>query len=1003
MAEQIQKIIQNLVGNIQNAEIQKQAENSLKQISQQDPNSFVINLLTLLKHSENKDIRTFIASHLRKITSKFSEQSFTCIWESLTPETQSAIKQILFELIKIEQTSSIRNLISSCIGELGSSLLEDTQNNQWPELLPQVWQLFSQESIHLQESAFKILSNLLTFASENFEKNQNELKVLFQNGLNNSNTQIKVSCIEAIGAYICVLEPKEQKNYQFLLPLIFQSLYQVTQTSQDDGIKILEVLNDIAETEPKYFNENFEDLFSVVWKLNMEEKEKTEKDLKEIGTETITTIITRIPKLIRQNPQYIQKLLELVYSHMVDIEKEIESDWLSPKEGFSEEIEEDSDFESVRFGMNTIDKIIESVGDKETLPALWAIIGKLLETQNDWRYIYAAIMSLSQVGQYVEEDTVLKSVIDKILVFLQHQNPMIRYSVLHTISQISEDAKPTLQELYKSNLTQILVQQLNDSVPRVVSQASEALATYLEGLKSEDIDQTQIEKILQDLFLLINKGISIVKEKAVFALGSLIELSKDKFLNYFDQCMISLFDIFSQYTQKEYRQLRGNTIECITLASQAVPKENFSKYLEKIVQTIIYLQDQQIDSQNKIDPLKSYVLTGWQRLSLNYSSQLVSYLPNIIPGIYKLVEQIVIKKTEDEVEIYNSDDAELALGMLEVFIQEFGSNFSSYVEQTTKLITPLCTYRYSENIRDTASKCLPGLVKCAEKEPHIQQNIVRYFIGILWDAANKEYDSEVMIAQINAMKSCIENTGDFMTSEELVNLSQKTVKLLLDSDKRKAESEKWKTEQEVDDDEKEIYEEEVHLEEDLQVQIAELIGVLFKTHKQKTLPFAQDLYSEVLPKVIDTKVSDKMHKFGIFLIDDMVEFLGFEFLGEQKWDEFLKALSHFVLDKNIQVRQAAAYGLGIFSINTPVQIFPKYSSVILKALSDSAQIAQGKEKDKNFGHCRDNIISSIGKVLRYQFDSVNVGELLPFWVKNLPLKKINRKLFSIINFQASWC
>lgn len=37
----------------------------------------------------------------------------------------------------------------------------------------------------------------------------------------------------------------------------------------------------------------------------MEEKEKTEKDLKEIGTETITTIITRIPKLIRQNPQYI--------------------------------------------------------------------------------------------------------------------------------------------------------------------------------------------------------------------------------------------------------------------------------------------------------------------------------------------------------------------------------------------------------------------------------------------------------------------------------------------------------------------------------------------------------------------------------------------------------------------------------------------------------------------------------------------------------------------------
>jgi hypothetical protein len=57
-----------------------------------------------------------------------------------------------------------------------------------------------------------------------------------------------------------------------------------------------------------------------------------------------------------------------------------------------------------------------------------------------------------------------------------------------------------------------------------------------------------------------------------------------------------------------------------------------------------------------------------------------------------------------------------------------------------------------------------------------------------------------------------------MTQEELSGLSDKVIKLLLDSDKRKAENEKWKNDEEV--------------EEELQVAIAELIGILFKTHKE---------------------------------------------------------------------------------------------------------------------------------------------------------------------------
>jgi hypothetical protein len=65
-------------------------------------------------------------------------------------------------------------------------------------------------------------------------------------------------------------------------------------------------------------------------------------------------------------------------------------------------------------------------------------------------------------------------------------------------------------------------------------------------------------------------------------------------------------------------------------------------------------------------------------------------------------------------------------------------------------------------------------------------------------------------------------------------------------------------------------------EEDLHVALAELIGVLFKTHKELTLPLVDLLYNNILSKVLQPGLSDKMHKFGLFLVDDMIEFLGIE-------------------------------------------------------------------------------------------------------------------------------
>lgn len=60
----------------------------------------------------------------------------------------------------------------------------------------------------------------------------------------------------------------------------------------------------------------------------------------------------------------------MVFSHMVDIEQEVDPAWEKPIEGFNEDVEEDDELEIVRYGTNAIDRLISSIGEKDMLPVL---------------------------------------------------------------------------------------------------------------------------------------------------------------------------------------------------------------------------------------------------------------------------------------------------------------------------------------------------------------------------------------------------------------------------------------------------------------------------------------------------------------------------------------------------------------------------------------------------------------------------------------------------------
>lgn len=116
-----------------------------------------------------------------------------------------------------------------------------------------------------------------------------------------------------------------------------------------------------------------------------------------MATEILVDYSEKSPTIFRKNKEYLNNLLHMIFVHMIEIDNEISDEWKKPEEGYNDDMEDDEDFETTRFGMGAIDRIIFAIGDKEVLPLLSEAIKELLKNP-DWRYQYTAIMALSQVG-----------------------------------------------------------------------------------------------------------------------------------------------------------------------------------------------------------------------------------------------------------------------------------------------------------------------------------------------------------------------------------------------------------------------------------------------------------------------------------------------------------------------------------------------------------------------------------------------------------------------------
>ena len=116
---------------------------------------------------------------------------------------------------------------------------------------------------------------------------------------------------------------------------------------------------------------------------------------------------------------------------------------------------------------------------------------------------------------------------------------------------------------------------------------------------------------------------------------------------------------------------------------------------------------------------------------------------------------------------------------------------------------------------------------------------------------------------------------------------------------------------------------------------AELMGILFKTHKQFVGNLVQVLRNKVLPEAFASK-EQKREKFALFILDDFVEHLGPNYFDAADFTQICQGICSFANRQSAALRQASAYGIGVIGENAG-QHFASVAELCLSSLKQACE------------------------------------------------------------------
>eukprot|EP00062_Callorhinchus_milii_P020343 gi/632975888/ref/XP_007904480.1/ PREDICTED: importin-5 [Callorhinchus milii] len=1011
MAEQQQFYL--LLSNLLNPDnaIRKQAEEAYENITGQAKVTFL--LQALRNTAAGEEVRQMAAVLMRRMLSA----SFEEVYPNLPTDAQNAIKTELLLGIQTEGSPNIRRKTCDIAAELSRNLIDDDGNNQWPELLKFLFESVSSQNVGLREAALHIFWNFPgIFGNQQQHYLEVIKRMLLQCMQDTENPTIRTLAARAAAAFVLANENNLplQKHFSDMLPGILQAANDSCYQNDDS---VLKSLVELADTAPKYLRPHLEATLTLSLKIcadvNLQNMQR------QLALEVIVTLSETASAMLRKHSNIVSQAIPQMLTMMVDLEDD--ENWSN-----SDELEDDDFDSNAVAGESALDRIACGLGGKVVLPLIKEHIMQMLQNP-EWKYRHAGLMALSAIGEgcHQQMEGILNEIVNFVLMFLQDPHPRVRYAACNAIGQMATDFAPTFQRKFHDKVISALLQTMEDQAnPRVQAHAAAALINF-----TEDCPKTLLLPYLDNLVNhlhvimvaklqeLIQKGTKLVLEQVVTSIASVADTAEEKFVPYYDLFMPSLKHIVENAIQKELRLLRGKTIECISLIGLAVGKDKFMQDASDVMQLLLKTQTDSSELDDD-DPQISYMISAWARMCKILGKEFQQYLPVVMGPLMKTASikpEVALLDTQDMENMSEDDGWEFvnlgdqqsfgiktagleekatACQMLVCYAKELKEGFAEYTEQVVKLMVPLLKFYFHDGVRVAAAESMPLLLECARVQgPNYVTQMWHFMCDSLIKGIGTEPDSDVLSEIMHSFAKCVELMGEGCVSsehlEELGNIMKgKLEEHFKNQELRQAKRQDEDYDEQVeetlqDEDESDVY---------ILTKISDILHSLFSCYKEKALPW----FEQLLPLMVNLICPHRPwpdKQWGLCIFDDVIEHCSPTSFKYAEY--FLRPMLQYVCDNSPEVRQAAAYGIGVMA-QFGGENYRPFCTEAIPLLVGVIQMEGSKTKENI--NATENCISAVGKIMKCRPECVNVNEFLPHWLSWLPLHEDKEEAVHTFNY-----
>ncbi|CAJ0632852.1 673_t:CDS:10, partial [Entrophospora sp. SA101] len=922
LVSQFNQVFLNLATN--DNDLRTTAEKQLnEQWLAQQPNFLLLSLTQLGRTHDKIEGRAFAFVLLRRIAFRQVQNQTVkidgvTVWDSIPSQSMEAIKHDLLIALSIEQ------------------------ENTWDQLLPALFEASKSLSVEHREAALRIFSAVPTLITD---QPIEIVKQVFSENLQVvDNPEIRMATLKASVAFVLETDQQNRSSFAELMPQMLDVLFPLVTKHDGDGlIDGIMVFIELGESLPRIFRPVLSSVIS--FSVSIMKDKSFEDNTRQTALELLLTLSETSPSMMRKSPDFCTQVIPIALEMMTDL-VDIDS-WHT-----TDDLEDSDNDENYVVGEHAMDRLARNLGGKAVLPIAFQYIPSMLGSES-WEQRHAALMAISAIGEGCVKimEAELGKIIELVLPYLRDQNSRVRYAACNAIGQMSTDFQDTLQRKYHQLV-------LTNLIP--VMDAPEAR-----------------------LLVLLNSGRTYVQEQAITTIATVADSSEDRFV------------------KKEYRLLRGKAMECATLA---VGKEIFLQNAPEFIQLLTMIQQSVTEPD---DPQVSYLIASWARVCKVLGPDFVPYLPTVMPPLLQSAQLkpdfAILDPDEDIENKYSIEDGWEFVGvegqqigikttvleekctaveMLICYARELGPAFCPYVEQVLEIVLPLLKFLFHEGVRNAAAATIPHLlqaVKKANASPEYILNMWHTIAKKIIECIMIETDTSFLWQLYVTFHESLEVVGDNSLDEQLLNVFTKATEAQLQEFYRRLQQrEQARHSGDYDADDEDLIMEEEATEEGVLGELSKALHVILKTHRTAYLSSFDNLLPVVKMFLADANSSAR--QWALCVIDDVIEFT-----GPASWNyhaHFLEKMIASLMDIAPDVRQAAAYGIGVCAQFGG----ENYTDAIAASLNPLFQIIniEDSRKDENV-YATENAISAITKILKFNNTKIDVNTVLPSWFASLPI------------------